>query len=56
MLIDKLIFLHHGGGTVTIPGQTVPVGTNPINAIIIVAVLISLGIGLWVLFTRKKKI
>lgn len=56
MLIDKLLFLNHGGGTVTIPGQAVPAGVSPLNAIIAVIVLLAIGVGLWILFTRKKSI
>jgi len=55
MLIDKLIFLIHGGGSKGIPGQQVPPGTSPLAAMIIVAVLIAIGIGIWILFARKKK-
>jgi len=55
-MLNKLIFLHHGGGTVTIPGQAVPVGTSPLPAIILTVVVISIFIGLWIFFTRKKLI
>lgn len=55
MLIDKLIFLQHGGGsTVITPGQQVPAGTSPIAAIVIAVILIAIIVGLWFLLARKK--
>jgi len=55
-MLNKLIFLHHGGGTVAIPGQTVPAGASPIPAITLAIVAIAILVGLWILFTKKRSI
>jgi len=55
-MIEKLLFLNHGGGTVTIPGKAVPAGISPLNAIIATIILLAIVAGLWFLFTRKKSI
>ena len=53
-MLDKIIFLNHGGGT--LPVNAVAPGTSPLIGIVIVAVLLAVIIGLWVLLTRKKSI
>jgi len=54
MLIENLIFLYHGRGH-SLQG-TVPNTGNPLTGLIVVIILIALGVGLWVLFARKKSI
>jgi hypothetical protein len=55
-MIEKLLFLQHGGGNINIPGQQIPAGTSPVPAIILLAIILTIGVGLWVLFSRKKRI
>ena len=52
-MIDKLIFLYHGGGRHGPPiAGTYTI--DPITGLIVVGLLIISAVGLWMYFTRKR--
>ena len=52
-MIDKLIFLYHGGSRVA-RGPVTPGEGGTFAGFIIIGLFVALGIGLWFYFTRKK--
>ena len=54
-MIDKFIFLHHGGSITTVGGVS-PGEGGALAGLIILGLLVLLVIGMWVYFTRKKGI
>jgi len=56
MILDKILFLSHGGGgnQIYVPGNA-PSG-SPMAGIIIIGLLIAVGAILWFALSRKKSI
>jgi len=53
-MIEKFIFLQHGGGY--IPSRPISSGISLTPGIIIVTILIILLIVMWFIFSKKRKI
>jgi len=54
MILDKILFLSHGGNQVYVPGNA-PSG-SPVAGIIVIGLLVAVGAIIWFILSRKKSI
>jgi len=52
-MIDKLIFLHHGGSSLT-QGPVTPGDGGTTAGLVMLGLLVVAAVGMWMYFTRKK--